>query len=77
MSLGTKGNSYDNALAETVNEIYKTELIRRKGPWRNMEQVEFAILNWVDWFNKKRIIKRLNYISPNEYEKLYFDEIIQ
>lgn len=76
-SVGTKGDSYDNALAETINGLYKTELIRRKGPWRNMEQVEFATLNWVDWFNKKRIMKRLNYMSPDEYEKLYIKEIKQ
>lgn len=62
-SEGTKRDSYDNALAE------------EKGPWRNMEQVVFATLNWVDWFNKTRIMKRLNYMSPNEYEKLCFNKI--
>jgi len=76
-SVGTKGDSYDNALAESINGLYKAELIHRHGPWRNMEHVEFATLNWVDWFNKKRIMERLDYIPPDEYEKLYFNQIEQ
>jgi len=76
-SVGTKGDSYDNALAESINGLYKAELIHRHGPWRNMEHVEFATLNWVDWFNKKRIMERLDYIPPDEYEKLYVNQIEQ
>lgn len=76
-SVGTKGDSYDNALAESINGLYKTELIHKNGPWRNMEHVEFATLNWVDWFNKKRLMERLNYIPPDEYEKLYFNKAEQ
>lgn len=74
-SVGSKGDSYDNALAETVNGLYKTELIKQKGPWRNMEHVEFATLNWVYWYNEKRIMARLGYRSPMEYEKLYFERV--
>lgn len=76
-SVGTKGDSYDNAFAESINGLYKTELIHKNGPWRNMEHVEFATLNWVDWFNKKRLMERLNYIPPDEYEILYFNNTEQ
>lgn len=71
-SVGSKGDSYDNALAESINALYKAELIRKKGPWKNLEQVEFETLLWVDWFNKKRIMEKLEYMTPDEYEKSYF-----
>ena len=56
-SVGSVGDSYDNALAETINGLYKTEVIRQQGPWRNIEDVEFATLTWVDWFNNRRILR--------------------
>jgi len=63
-SVGSKGDSYDNALAESFNGLYKTELIHRKGPWRNVEHVEWATLNYVDWFNNRRIHEALDYVPP-------------
>ncbi len=71
-SVGSVGDSYDNALAETVNGSYKTELIRRHGPWRRMEDVELATLQWVDWFNERRLHESLDYLSPAEYEAAYW-----
>ena len=72
-SVGSVGDSYDNALAETVNGLYKTEVIRRKGPWRNIDAVEYATLVWVDWFNRKRLLEPLGYIPPAEYEMMYYE----
>ena len=57
-SVGSVGDSYDNALAETINGLYKTEVIHRRGPWRGLEAVEFATLEWVDWFNNRRMLKQ-------------------
>ena len=71
-SVGSIGDSYDNALAETVIGLYKTEVIRRRGPWRNLEAVEFATLEWVDWFNNRRLLEPIGNIPPMEYEKLYY-----
>jgi len=71
-SVGSVGDSYDNALAETVIGLYKTEVIRRRGPWRNLEAVEFATLEWVDWFNNRRLLEPIGNIPPIEYEKLYY-----
>ncbi|MDF1526484.1 MAG: integrase core domain-containing protein, partial [bacterium] len=71
-SVGSIGDSYDNALAETVIGLYKTEVIRRRGPWRNLEAVEFATLEWVDWFNNRRLLEPIGYIPPAEYEMLYY-----
>ena len=62
----------DNALAETVIGLYKTEVVRRRGPWRNLEAVEFATLEWVDWFNNRRLFEPIGNIPPVEYEKLYY-----
>ena len=67
-SVGSKGDSYDNALAETINGLYKTELIRRRGPWRTVEQVELATLGWVDWFNHRRLHGACGGVPPGEYE---------
>ncbi len=71
-SVGSVGDSYDNALAETINGLYKTEVIRRNGPWRNIEEVEFATLEWVDWFNNRRLFEPIGNIPPAEFEEMYF-----
>jgi hypothetical protein len=65
-SIGSVGDSYDNALAETINGLYKTEVIRRRGPWRNINGVEFATLEWVDWFNNRRLLEPIGYVPPVE-----------
>ena len=70
-SVGSVGDSYDNALAETIIGLYKTEVIRRNGPWRNIEEVEFATLEWVDWFNNRRLLEPVGNIPPAEFEALY------
>jgi len=69
-SVGSVGDSYDNALAETINGLYKAEVIWRRGPWRNFE-VEFATLEWVDWFNHKRLLEPIGNIPPAEAEARY------
>lgn len=71
-SIGSIGDSYDNALAESVNGLYKTELIRRRGPWRHAEHVELETLAWVDWFNNRRLHSELGDIPPAEFEGLYY-----
>jgi len=70
-SVGSVGDSYDNALAETIFGLYKTELIRRNGPWRSLEEVEFATLEWVDWFNNRRLFGPIGNMPPAEFEALY------
>jgi putative transposase len=70
-SVGSVGDSYDNALAETVNGLFKTEVIRRRGPWRTLEAVEFATLEWVDWFNNRRLLGSIGNIPPAEAEDRY------
>ncbi len=67
-SVGSVGDAYDNALAETVNGLYKTEVIRRRGPWRNLDQVEYATLEWVDWYNNRRLLEPIGYVPPAEFE---------
>jgi transposase InsO family protein len=71
-SVGSVGDSYDNALAETVIGVFKTEVIRRRGPWRNLETVEFATLEWVDWFNTRRLLEPIGNIPPAEAEARYY-----
>ena len=71
-SIGSIGDSYDNAMAESVNGLYKTELIRRQGPWRNAEHVELATLTYVDWFNQRRLHSELGDIPPAEFEHDYY-----
>ena len=71
-SVGSVGDSYDNALAETINGLYKAEVIRRRGPWRNFEAVEFATLEWVDWFNHRRLLEPIGNIPPAEGEERYY-----
>jgi len=70
-SVGSRGDSYDNALAESVIGLFKAEVIRRKGPWRSVEAVEFATLAWVDWFNHRRLLEPIGYVPPAEYEASY------
>ncbi len=70
-SVGSVGDSYDNALAETIIGLYKTEVVRRNGPWRNLEEVEFATLEWVDWFNQRRLLEPIGSIPPAEFEAMY------
>jgi len=67
-SVGSRGDSYDNALAESVNGLYKAELVYRRGPWRGRENLELATLEWVDWFNNRRLYSTLDYVPPAEYE---------
>ncbi len=74
-SVGSVGDSYDNALAETINGLYKTEVIRRQGPWRNIEEVEFATLTWVDWFNHRRLFEPIGNVPPAEKEEAYYQQL--
>jgi putative transposase len=71
-SVGGVGDSFDNALAETINGLYKTEVIRQRGPWLCLEDVEFATLEWVDWFNNRRLLEPIGNIPPVEYEQAYY-----
>ena len=71
-SVGSVGDSYDNALAETINGLFKAEVIHRRGPWRSFEAVEFATLEWVDWFNNRRLLELISNIPPAEAEECYF-----
>lgn len=71
-SVGSVGDSYDNALAETIIGLYKTEVIRQRGPWRTLEAVEFATLEWVNWFNNKRLLEPIGNIPPAELELVYY-----
>ncbi len=73
-SVGSRGDSYDNALAESVIGLFKTEVIRLKGPWRSLEAVEFATLDWVDWFNTRRLLEPIGYVPPAEYEARYNEQ---
>lgn len=72
-SVGSAGDAYDNALAESVIGLYKTEVIRHAGPWRGLEDVEFATLEWVAWFNTGRLLEPLGYLPPAEYEAQYHE----
>ena len=70
-SVGSVGDSYDNAMAESINALYKAEVIHKNGPWRGMEEVERATLTWVDWFNNRRILEPIGDVPPAEYELMY------
>lgn len=74
-SVGSKGDSYDNALAETINGLYKAEVIHRRGPWKTRESVELATLEWVSWFNHQRLMGPLGYIPPVEAEANYYRQL--
>jgi transposase InsO family protein len=71
-SVGSVGDSYDNALAETINGLYKAEVIHRRGPWRLLEAVEYATLEWVDWFNNRRLLEPIGNVPPAEAEAAYY-----
>ena len=71
-SVGSRGDSYDNALAESVNGLYKAELVYRQGPWRSIEDLELATLNWVDWYNHRRLFSAIGYVPPVEYEASHY-----
>ena len=71
-SVGSRDDSYDNALAESVIGLYKTEVIRRRDPWRHAEAVEFATLEWVDWFNQRRLLTPIGHMPPAEFEQQYY-----
>jgi putative transposase len=70
-SVGSRGDSYDNALAETIIGLYKTELVRRRGPWKGLDQVEYATLEWVDWFNHRRLLEPIGHVPPAEFEAAF------
>ena len=70
-SVGSRGDSYDNALAETIIGLFKTELIRRRGPWKRIDDVEYATLEWVDWFNHRRLLEPIGHVPPAEFEDAY------
>jgi transposase InsO family protein len=74
-SVGSRGDSYDNALAESIIGLFKTEVIQRKGPWRHLEAVEFATLTWIDWFNNRRLLEPIGYVPPAEYEARYYEQL--
>jgi len=74
-SIGSVGDSYDNGLAESFNGIYKTELIRRHGPWRNAEHVELATLAYIEWFNHRRLHSELGHVPPAEFETTYYRQL--
>ena len=74
-SAGSVGDSYDNALAETIIGLYKTEVVQVRGPWRRLAEVEYATLEWVDWFNRHRLLAPIGHRPPAEYEQMYYDDI--
>ena len=76
-SVGSKGDSYDNALAETINGLYKAELIHRRAPWKTVESLELATLAWVTWFNHQRLLEPIGYIPPAEAEDQYYLQLAQ
>ncbi len=71
-SVGSVSDSYDNALAETINGLYKAQVIHRRGPWRSFESVEYATLEWVDWFNNRRLLEPIGNIPPSEAETNFY-----
>jgi transposase InsO family protein len=73
-SVGSRGDAYDNALAESVIGLFKTEVIQRLGPWRSLDTVECATLTWVDWFNTRRLLEPIGYVPPAEYEAKYYEQ---
>ena len=74
-SVGSRGDSYDNALAETINGLYKAELIHRRAPWKTKAAVELATLEWVAWYNTQRLLESIGYIPPVEAEANYFRQL--
>ena len=76
-SVGSVGDSYDNALAETIIGLFKTEVILKRGPWRNLEAAELATLEWVDWFNHRRLLEPIGDVPPAEKEDMYYQQITE
>ncbi|KZX00667.1 integrase [Pseudoalteromonas luteoviolacea] len=74
-SVGSVGDSYDNAMAETINGLFKTEIIRRNGPWKNVDAVEYGTLEWENWFNNQRLLSSIGYVSPAQYETDFYDNL--
>ncbi len=74
-SVGTTGDSYDNALAESVIGLFKTEIIYPRGPWKSIDPVEYATLEWVDWFNRRRLLGPIGNVPPAEFEQAYYDQL--
>lgn len=74
-SVGSTGDAYDNALAETINGLFKTEVIRPRGPWKGLEEVEYATLEWVDWFNNRRLLEPIGNVPPAEFEMNYYRQL--
>ena len=72
-SVGATGDSYDNALAESVIGLYKAEVIRRRGPWKSIDEVRFATLEWVAWYNTRRLLEPIGYVPPDEFERAYYN----
>jgi transposase InsO family protein len=71
-SVGSRGDSFDKALAETIIGLYKTELIRRRGRWRGLDEVEYATLEWVDWCNHRRLLEPIGHVPPAEFEATHW-----
>jgi transposase InsO family protein len=74
-SVGSRGDAYDNALAESVIGLFKTEVIQRLGPWRHLDGVEYATLTWIDWFNTRRLLEPIGYVPPAEFEARYDEQV--
>ena len=74
-STGSTGDAYDNAMAESINGLFKTEVIRHLGPCKGVDDVEFATLEWVDWFNNRRLLEPIGNIPPSEFELLYYQQL--
>ncbi len=74
LSVGSRGDAYDNALAESVIGLFKMEVMRRLGPWRHLDAVEFATLTWIDWFNTRRLLEPIGYLPPAEFEARYYEQ---
>ena len=74
-SVGSVGDSYDNALAETINGLFKAEVIHRRAPWRSFEAVEFATLEWIAWFNHRRLLEPIGNVPPAEAEARYYAQV--
>ena len=72
---GSTGDSYDNALAESIIGLFKTEIIHKRGPWKSIDPVEYAILEWVDWFNNRRLLGPIGDVPPAEFERAYYEQL--
>ena len=73
-SVGSVGDSYDNAMAESIIGLYKTEMIWPRGPWKNLDEVEYATLGWVNWYNNQRLLEPIGNIPPVEFEAAYYEQ---